>query len=475
MEIWRPTKKQEEFLSRWEFEVFYGGSAGPGKTEALIMGALRYVPYKHYRGLLIRRTFFRMTEILERTRDYYPVAFPGAYYSQHTWNFPSGATIRLGHCEHEDDKFGYRGMEYQFIGFDELSEFTLTQYLYLFSRCRSSKEPEMKPMIRSASNPGDIGHTWIKDRFVTITQPGKTYIDPSTGLARIFIPALMEDNPHLWEKDPQYEQRLKALPTVDYMRMRFGIWDAFEGQVFTELNKEVHGYDPKEFEIPHEWERYRTFDWGYSKPAVVGWWAVDYDGLPWRYREWYVGKRDEQTREFIGLKMSPAEIARGIREREKGEKVRPGPADPSIWHKRVKKDQMIGPSVAEEMIQEGIYFLPADNDRNLGKSQFHSRLRLNEDGSPNVKISLDCEDWWRTIPDLREDPINPEDVDTKQEDHCYDETRYFFMFRPMKPKYPRKEFPAGSFQSERKRYIMAKRYATRYGTSMNDAYNRIKH
>lgn len=471
--LWTPTEKQELFLSRWEDEVFYGGAAGPGKTDALVMGALRYVDRPNYRGLLLRRTFKRMEEILERTREYYPLAVPGSYYSEHTWRFPSGATITLGHMEHEADKYNYRGKEYQYIGIDELTEFTLTQYLFLFSRLRSPRDPSIKTMMRSASNPCDIGHAWVKERFITITEPGKTHIDSESGLARIFIPGLMEDNPHLFENDPEYENRLKLLPEIDYQRFRYGIWDAFEGQVFGELNKDSHGFDPNKFKVPPEWEKYRSFDWGFSSPGSVGWWAIDYDGIPWRYRSWYLGKKDEQLRKWVGLKMSDAEIARGIKQFEQGEKVNPGPADPKIWNKRRKKDGIIGPSVAEGLANEGVYFIPGDNNRILGKHQFHERLKL-DDGNPRVYISLEDEHFWRTIPELREDPKNPEDVDTDQEDHIYDEARYFFMFRPITPKVERKGPPVGSFQNERERYLRAKHYAERYGTSMNVAYDRIK-
>jgi len=473
--LWRPTEKQELFLSRWEDEVFYGGAAGPGKTDALVMGALRYTHRPTYRALLLRRTFGRMGEILERSHEYYPYAVPGAYYSDHIWKFPCGATCRLGHMEHEQDKYNYRGGEYQYVGWDELTEFTLTQYLFITgSRVRSVRDPTIPPQSRSASNPCDIGHLWVKERFVTIAEPGTTYIDPQTGLSRIFIPGLMEDNPYLFKNDPNYDRRLRLLPDVDYKRFRHGIWDAFEGQVFGELNKEVHGYDPKKLEIPPEWERYRSFDWGYSSPASVGWWAIDYEGKAYRYRAWYLGKKDEQRRIWAGLKMSDTEIARGIKEREQGEKVNPGPADPKIWNKRRKKDGLIGPSVAEGLAAEGIYFIPGDNNRILGKHQFHARLRLDDEGKPGVYFSLDDEHFWRTIPELREDPKNPEDVDTDQEDHIYDEARYFFMFRPIAPRVERKGPPAHSFQGEREKYLRAKHYAERYGTNMNVAYERTR-
>ena len=106
-----------------------------------------------------------------------------------------------------------------------------------------------------------------------------------------FVPATIEDNPTLFENDPEYLARLESLPEIEKQRQRYGIWDAFEGQVFKELSKNIHAYE--DFDIPSEWERYCVFDWGYSSPFSVGWYAVDYDGVLWRYREWYGCKREE--------------------------------------------------------------------------------------------------------------------------------------------------------------------------------------
>ena len=461
-------------MRRWEFEVFLGGAAGPGKTDVILMKPLYKVQYQSFKGIIFRRTFPELEEIIDRSRMWYPTYGGNYRETKRRWEFPSGAIIKFSHMENEKDKYKHQTAQYQYIGFDEATQFSPTQYLYLFSRCRTI-DPNISCQIYAASNPGGIGHQFIKDRFgIGLLDSGETIYDEKTSLSRIFIPGLLDDNPTLIENDPGYVARLEQLPEIEKMRLRYGIWDAFEGQVFNELNRQVHGVDP--FDVPPEWERFRTFDWGYSAPFSVGWWAVDFDGKLYRYRSWYGGK-DDGSGSVRGLKMSDSEIARGIRkiEEEANEfgRIRPGPADPSIWSKkRDRKTGALGPSTSEEMGREGITWIKADNDRIGGKRQVHTRLRLDENGNPGIYIFNNDEHFWRTIPHLREDSRNPEDVDTDQEDHIYDEVRYACMFKPVRPR-PAPAHDIGSFQYERRKLIAAKQYARRHGVSLAAAYGKI--
>lgn len=465
---WAPHEgPQTEFLSRGEFEALYGGQAGPGKTDCLVAAPTRFIEYSDYKAILLRRTFPQLQEIIDRCFKRYP-DIGGVYRStEHRWYFPSGATIALGHMQHANDKYNYQGKEFNFVGFDELTQFTEDQYLYLFSRARSSN-PEIPSMIRSTTNPGGVGHYWVKERFVTNTSPGSTYIDQKSGLSRVFIPGRIEDNPTLFLNDPEYLNRLEALPEVEKLRLRYGVWDAFEGQVFTELSQMVHGVEP--FDIPPEWEKFMVMDWGYAKPFSIGWYAIDYDGILYRYREWYGCKEGQVD---TGLKMPAYEVARGILSREK-EKIRFRLADPSMWHPRPegRRDEARGPTIQEDFASEGVFLMKADNDRIQGKMQVHKRLQLNEE-QPSVRIFNNCKHFWRTIPQMRESPNNPEDVDTDQEDHIYDEFRYTCMARPMKPKKVER-IPTGTFASERAKYIRAKQYAVRHGVSIETAYQRVR-
>ena len=476
---WKPHPgPQTEFCERGEFEVLFGGAAGPGKTDCLIIEAARNVDHPRYRGLILRRTFPQLQEIIDRCFTWYPQIDETAQYraTEHRWYFTSGATITLGHMQHENDKYNYQGKEFHFVGFDEVTQFTKTQYLYLFSRARSTIS-DISPCIRATTNPGGIGHSWCKERFIDNAKPLSTYIDPISGLSRIFVPATVYDNPSLFDIDPAYIRRLEALPEVEKLRLLYGRWDIFEGQAFPELSQRVHGSEP--FEIPPEWEKFTSFDWGYSKPFSVGWYAIDYDGILYRYREWYGCKEGEND---IGLRMSPTDIARGIHKREK-EKIRFRIADPACWSKRPKKDGPAGPSVAEDMSKEGIYMLKADNNRVPGKTQVHQRFKIEEEIDPatgeiikeypRVVIFNDQKGFWRTVMEMQLDQRNPEDVETEQEDHVYDEFRYACMTRPVRPK-RRPVIPQGTFMAERNRFIRAKKYAQTHGISMETAYSRVR-
>lgn len=487
-EKWKPHPgAQTEFCECGESEALFGGSAGPGKTDCLIAIATHDVGNKNYRGLLLRRTFPQLQEIIDRCHKLYP-SFGAVYRStEHRWYFPSGAIITLGHMQHESDRYNYQGKDYHFIGLDELTQFTEIQYTYMFSRLRTT-DPDIAPMMRATTNPGGIGHTWVKERFITSAPARKVTIfkiklddDREVSMSRVFIPATIEDNPSLYLNDPAYLARLEQLPEIEKLRLRYGVWDAFEGQVFTELSPRVHGIEP--FDVPPEWEKWMVFDWGYSKPFSCGWYAMDYDGRIYRYREWYGCKEGEHD---VGLKMGAQEVARGILSREKpGEKIRTRIADPSIWNilPDTRRNEVRGPSVYDDMMAEGVFFLKADNDRAQGKLQVHKRLSLEEEiNTETGEVTKegaqffafnDQKAFWRCMPEMREDPKNPDDVDSDQEDHVYDEFRYSCMFKPVRPKKVSK-IPYGSFAHERAKYIRAKKYAQTHGVSIETAYQRLR-
>lgn len=483
---WFPHPAQEVFLQRSEFEVLYGGAAGGGKSDALVAAMAADIEHPKYHGLILRRTFPQLQEIIDRCHALYPLMGGKFKSTEKRWYFPSGAAIDLGHMQHESDKYNYQGKEYQRIGWDELTQFLESQYTYLVNSRLRSTVAELLPQSIATTNPGGIGHYWVKERFQPETRALKPYVDTKTGLTRIFIPATVDDNPTIMENDPGYVARLESLPEVEQMRLRYGVWDAFEGQAFPELSQRVHGCEP--FEIPPEWERYCVFDWGYSKPFCVHWYAIDYDDNIYLYREWYGCKREENDQDDgsdVGLKMQAWEVARGILDRENGERIKMRIADPSIWHPRPdsRRRESRGVTILEDMQRERVMFIKADNDRMHGRQQVHKRLRLSEEvdtetgeviaENPVFQAFNSCKGFWRTMPNLAEDEKNPEDIDTKQEDHPYDCVRYMCMARPVRPKKVSR-IPQGSFQAERNRLIKAKKYAKRHGVSLDVAFSRVR-
>ena len=469
---------QLDFCSRGEFEVLFGGAAGPGKTDCLIMEATRHIGFSDYRAIIFRRTFPQLQEIIDRCWKWYPKLGGDYRAGEHRWYFPSGATINLSHMQHSDDKYNHQGREYYFCGFDEVTQFHADQYLYLISRVRGTN-PDIPLRMRATTNPGGVGHVWCKERFVNVAKPGKPYVDPDTGLSRVFIPAKVTDNPALMENDPSYIRRLEALPELEKKRLLYGDWETFSGQVFGELSQRVHGTD--DFDIPVEWERFMAFDWGYAKPWCALWFAIDYDGVLYLYRELYGCKETEHD---VGLRQTNTQICQSIIDAEK-EKVNYRVADPACWAptKLRGSNKAHGPSFTEDAGREGLFFLKADNDRLRGKQQCHQRFMLEETTDPQTgEVTAEyprfvafnsCKNWWRTMTQLREDVKNPEDVDTDQEDHMYDTTRYAFLSRPIIPKI-REPIPQGTFAAARRRHIRAKKYAVRHGVSLEAAYSRVR-
>ena len=455
--IWKPQPRQEMFMRRPEEEALYGGAAGGGKSDAVVIEALRQVHIPHYKGIILRKTYPQLTELIEKSFLYYKSAFPKAKYNStsHTWTFPSGAKVVFGAMQHTKDKLNYQGKAYDFIAFDELTHFTWEEYSYLFSRNRPNG-PGTRCYIRATANPGGIGHGWVKERFITPAPPMTTIRDEVDIVfpdgrteqrvkRRIFVPSSVFDNKILMETDPEYITRLASLPEAEKKALLYGDWDSFSGQVFTEWRNNPDGYEMRKnthvinpFRVPSSWKIYRGFDFGYSRPFSVGWYAVDHDGRLYRIRELYgcTGTPNE------GVRWEPAEIARKIKEIEaedknlKGKHVY-GIADPSIF------DESRGESVGRMMEREGVYFEKADNTRIAGKMQVHNRLAFDDAGIPMLYVFNTCKHFIRTIPALVYDEVNVEDIDTDGEDHIYDEVRYVCMLNPINP--PKKEL-------ERKEY-----------------------
>jgi hypothetical protein len=425
-------------------EVLYGGAAGGGKTKALIMDAfLRALKNPGTTAAIFRRSYRELedTDIKEALASY-PKEIAKYNAGRHEFLLVNGSKIIFRHCENEADRFNYSGVEIQFLYFDELTSFEQTIYDFLKTRLRAKKTLGVTPIVRSASNPGNIGHGWVKKMFVDAgpymsIQEQKLYseaLHKERVIRTQYIPALATENPHITD---DYIFELESKPEALRAALLNGDWNSFEGQCFTEFVNDRAHYEDRlwthvisDFKIPDWWPRYFSFDHGYSKPFACLWWAVDPDGICYLYREWYGCKPNQAN---VGIEITPRQIAEGIVEREQDE-VRNAikvdrVCDPACF------DRSRGDSVADQMMPEhgrkGVLFSKADNTRIAGLMQLHERLRFREDGRPMMYIFESCKDWIRTVPNLPYSQKKPEDVDTASEDHDYDATRYFLMSRPL--------------------------------------------
>lgn len=248
--VWQPQERQIAFMRRGEDEVLYGGAAGGGKSDALVIEATRQVQIPYYKGLILRKTFPQLTELIEKSLRYYSQAFPKAKYNEqkHTWTFPSGAKIVFGSLQHERDKFNYQGKAFDYIAFDELTHFTFDEYIYLLSRNRPNG-PGTRVYIRSTANPGGVGHSWVKERFITAGEPMKTIWEEAVivfpdghsekqWMSRAYVPASVFDNKILLANNPQYLAKLASLPEKEKQALLYGDWDTYEGQFFEDFRIE---------------------------------------------------------------------------------------------------------------------------------------------------------------------------------------------------------------------------------------------
>ena len=424
---------QEEFLSAGERDVLYGGAAGGGKSFALLADPLRYCHNPNNRGLLLRRTLDELTELIDKSRQLYPKAFPGAKFreSKSTWHFPSGATIWFTYLDKDKDVTRFQGQAFNWIGIDEITQYP-TPYVwdYLRSRLRST-DPELQQHLymRCTANPGGVGGWWVKKMYIDGTPENKAYpaFDLDTGkpfvwphnhekagqplFYRKFVPARLTDNPHLMA-DGQYESMLRSLPEVERKRLLEGDWDVAEGAAFPEFSRTKHVVEP--YEMPTNWPRIRMADYGYAAPSCVLWGAIDWDNNIWIYREIY---EKHLTAEQLADRILEAE------------QLDPVPhytvLDSSCWNKTG-----FGPSIAEVMMRSGVRWTPSDRNRIQGKMEIHRRLADNPyTKEPRLRFFSTCQHIIKQVAGIPLSKTNSEDVDTKAEDHAYDALRYGMMTR----------------------------------------------
>ncbi len=410
------TEKQKRFIDADESEVLFGGAAGGGKSYGQMVDALLFaLTYPRSKQLVLRRTFAELEKSLIRTAlALYPRDIYSFNSSSHTGKFKNGSVIDFGYCASENDVYQYQSAEYDVIRFDELTHFTEAQYVYLISRVRGANG--YPKQIKSSTNPGGVGHSWVKARFIDAGTKNKSF-KGADGMTRIFIPSMLGDNRFLKESDPEYGKRLSALPEREKKALLYGDWNIFEGQYFSEFSSEKHTVKP--FEIPCGWRKWRSIDYGLDR-LVCLWIALSPSGDAYVYRE------------LCASDLPIGASARAITERTpKGEDIYATLAPPDLW----SRSQETGRSKAAIFSEHGVNFTKTSNDRETGWLAIKELLSDTGEG-PRLKIFTNCEELIRTLPALTVDKLRPSDCSTEPHEitHAPDALRGFAIFyaRPKK-------------------------------------------
>ena len=381
------TKKQQAFIDSQAFETLFGGAAGGGKSYGQLVDGLLYaLKYPKSKQIIFRSTFADLEKSLIRTSmDLYPLSIADYNSSKHTWKFKNGSIVDFGYIQYEKDVYQYQSAEYDVIRFDELTHFTEFMYTYMISRCRGAN-PYPK-CIKSSTNPGGVGHNWVKERFIDIGAPNVIHtckLETGETTTRIFIPSLVQDNKFMLTYDPDYIKRLDALPEKERRALKYGDWDIFDGQFFTEFKRDIHVIEP--FEIPKDWYIYFVMDYGLDK--LAGYWiAVDYNNNAYVFREVYESnllvsqardKIKEMTNEQIYLYLAP----------------------PDLWNRHKET----GKSTADIFEEGDITLYKTNNDRIQGWLQMKEWLKPYKDEqgcmTARLKIFNTCKNLIRCLPQV---------------------------------------------------------------------------
>ena len=354
--------------------------------------------------------------------ELYPRQIASYNSSKHTWMFQNGSIIDFGYIDNENDVYQYQSAEYDVIRFDELTHFTEYMYTYMISRCRGANG--YPKHIKSSTNPGGVGHLWVKERFIDIGKYGEIHecrLETGKKTTRLFIPSFVTDNKFLMESDPDYINRLDALPEKERKALKDGNWDIFDGQYFKDFDRSVHVIEP--FMIPDNWDRYRTLDYGLDMLACY-WIAIDGQGNEYVYKELYEND----------LIISVA--AKRILEMDGEDKIRTTYAPPDLWNRR----NDTGKSAAEIFRENGVYLSKSSNNRVIGWYSVQEHLKIIEKKdeqtgevfrTAKLRIFDTCHNLIRTLPVIQRDEKNPNDCAKEPHEltHAPDAIRGFCIER----------------------------------------------
>lgn len=461
--LWEPQPGPQSLAVAAQFvtELMFGGARGGGKSDYLLGDFLQDIDIgPEWAGIIFRKSYPELEELIKRAKVMYAPYNVIYKVADKTFVFPSGATLKMRHVDTEDDCDKYQGHQYAWIGWDELTNWpNLNSYKKLKACLRNGSIPIPFKRIRCSANPGGVGHHAVKAYFVDPCLTGMELLESVEMIdvlgsdnvirkeewrtTRMFIPSKVQDNRILMRNDPGYIARLHEIGSPELVRAWLeGDWSVITGAYFPEFSVQKHVIAP--FKIPDHWLRFRSMDWGSATPFCIHWHAVVSEayqlpdnGSPLRYlpagaivtyREFYGWNGTPN----VGLRWPATRVAQEALKREVGDKVTYGVIDPSAY------SNQSGPSHAERMAVEGMFFRKADNNRIGGWDMLRDRLcgiegDIEKDygvGIPMWYVFHTCTHIIRTLPALQHDLTNPEDCDTDGEDHAPDTLRYGFMSRP---------------------------------------------
>jgi phage terminase large subunit len=405
--------------------TLYGGAKGGGKSKGLqLIMLLRRFEYPGSYGAIFRRTYPELEgNHIRPLFDSYPMLKKYWNESKKLLTLPNGSTLQFCHCNNETDVDLYQGREFHDLAIDEAGQWTEAMFRKLQGSNRSSK-PGIKARMILTGNPGGIGHKWLKRIFVE-----RRFNERERPEDHAFIQALVDDNAALLENDPDYVHRLDAEPNEALRKAyRYGDWDIFAGQYFSEIRRDVHVVPT--FTPPDHWNRFGAYDFGFNHPAAFGWFAVDEDGNVYLYREFIQAQ--------LRIDQYAAELHKFMDTKRLGYIV----AGRDCWAQKMQyTNTATPPTIAEEFMNHGIHLHPATVDRIQGASQVRSYLSWQgtKSGKPRLFIMDNCPITFDCLTRMQHDPNRAEDVlkvdadggDPMSGDDPYDMLRYALMSRPI--------------------------------------------
>lgn len=448
--IWEANRGgQWLFLKSLHWQALADGDRGGGKTDTLLHSYLQHVGEgwnEDWNGIILRRTFPQLRDIIARSHRWIPREFPGAQYNKNDriWIFPERESLQFGYLNSLTDYERYHGFSFAYIGFEELTNWPTPECYEAMISCSRSARKGIPLKIRANTNPWGSGFQWVKSRFVDHAEPFKPIGE--MGRERIRIPISWRENTPFRAADPDYHVRLAEEITnqAQLKAWLHGSWDIMAGGYFADIWRDgVHWIEP--FDIPPTWYIDRSHDWGSSAPFCTLWFAESNgealpDGRRWPKGTLFVINEDygcagnpekPNWKPNVGLELLPKDIAARVRQTEERmmstrfvqKKPQPGPGDDPLW------DVSRGQSMAKQMSDAGVLWTrpsKGPGSRVAGWMEIAQRLKASRQHPMEEKglfVFQTCKHLHRTLPSLPRDVKNPDDIDSSTEDHPADALR----------------------------------------------------